>query len=118
MKGYVGYTFREPLGSLVAEYERHFLTERHWRTTPRLYSKGLWRFFSKFPRKSSPEQFAMADVEDWKVWRLEEGAAYSTMRFECCVVKAFFSWLINERPGGEFADLANPMTIPRWPRPE
>lgn len=106
-------TYREPLRTLIGRYESQFLRERHAAKTSCYYAQSLWNFFSHFPRKSSPEQFALADAEDYRVWRAEEGAPYSVIRKELCVVKAFFSWLINETSGYE--ELANPILIPPWP---
>ena len=110
------FYYREPLASLVGRWEAHMLAERHYWTTPGMYSRSLERFFSKFPKKSAPEQIHLADTEDWRVWRAEEGAAYSTIRKELGAVRAFYSWLINE-VGGKYADMPNPVIIPVWPEP-
>ena len=100
-------SYRRPLGDYVGRFEAAFLREKHHRRTPAVFSRSLWKFFSKFPRKSSPAQFAMPDTEDYKVWRLDEGAALNTVRNELRAVRAFFSWLIRECP--EFFDFPNPV---------
>lgn len=107
-------TYRSPLRELIGKYEAQFLNEKHARWTAAQYSRSLWNYFRKFPRKSDPRQFSLSDTADWRVWREEEGAAYSTVRKELCTVRAFFAWLVEEVPGYE--DLAIPVVIPAWPQ--
>lgn len=105
-------TYRSPLRELIGRYESAFLKEKHHKNTPMLFSRYLWSFFSKFPKKSSPTQFAMADVEDWKVWRAEDGMSYYSIRNELAAVRAFFAFIIREVP--EFAEFPNPVRIPPY----
>ena len=108
-------TYREPLRTLIGQFEAAFLREKHNPKVPKMWSNSLWAFFSKFPRKSSPAQFSMADVEDWKVWRSEEGMAYNTIRRELSAIRTFFAFIIREVP--EFADFPNPVRIPPYIKP-
>jgi site-specific recombinase XerD len=108
--------YREPLRTLIGRYESQLLNRRLHKTTSRLFSQRLWHFFSHFPRKSRPDQFDLSDCEDYRQWRQEEGLAYSTIRSELCVVKAFFNWVAIEEEG-EFRGLRNPVEVPPWPQP-
>ena len=108
-------TYREPLRTLIGQYEAELYSRKLHKNTRRNFSDNLWKFFSHFPRKSSPEQFHLADCEDYRELRREEGAAYSTIRYELCSVHAFFSWLIVAGEG--FRDLLQPVKIPVWPEP-
>jgi hypothetical protein len=98
---------REPIRTLVGRFEPLA------RKTSQNYSRSLQKFFSMFPRKSSPEQFSLADILDYREWRREEGAPYSTVRSELCTVHGFFSWLQEAVPGYE--ELPQPVVIPPWP---
>jgi site-specific recombinase XerD len=108
-------TYREPLRTLVGQYESELYGRKLHPRTYRNFSDNLWRFFSHFPKKSRPEQFHLADCEDYREMRREEGAAYSTVRYELCSVRAFFSWLQVAVP--DYRDLPNPVVIPVWPQP-
>src|SRR5277367_4506202 len=98
---------REPLRTLVGKYESQLLRRRLHRRTSADVASSLWRFFRSFPKKSAPEQFAGADVADYRVWRAEQGGAYSTIRKELCHVHMFFSWLIEEVP--EYREFPQPV---------
>jgi len=66
---------------------------KHWEKS----SRALWDFFSFFPRKSRPEQFLQADVEDWVQWKLTTGVSTIHVRDKLKRVKAFFRWLQREK---------------------
>jgi hypothetical protein len=57
----------------------------------------LERFFKHFPEQSGLEQFTIADVTDYRQWRLDEGCSKSALMSELNVVKRFWRWLIEEK---------------------
>ena len=70
---------REPLRTLIGKYEAQLGCGFE---TGRSFGQSLWNFFRHFPKKSRPDQFSLADVQDYRVWRATEGIAYSTIRKE------------------------------------
>jgi site-specific recombinase XerD len=103
-------TYREPLRWLIGRFEAQLARDKV--KSFRDIDLSLWNFFSHFPRKSRPEQFALADAEDYRVWRSDEGRSYATIRKELGHVRMFFRWL-QGLP--EFEDLAIPVVVPTWP---
>lgn len=93
--------FREPLGGLIGRYEAKVVANQKNKWSMRRADRCLKMFFGKFPKKSAPEQFSLADAEDYRVWRAEEGATYLTVRTELGYVRAFFKFLVEEVPGFE-----------------
>lgn len=104
---------REPIRTLVGKFEAQLLREGQHGQYYRELDDSLYAYFFAFPRKSSPEQFSLADTEDWRIWEADKGRAYSVIRKRLCHIKSFFSWLIEEVPGYE--ELANPVVVPAWP---
>lgn len=105
---YRGYTYPQPLAVYIGRYEQAFLLERPHRDSPRLLSRSLWAFFSRFPKRKRPQDFWVSDAEDFKRLRLESGAKWSRVRLEMGYVRGFFKWLIEEQ-GLEMAQPVIPM---------
>jgi site-specific recombinase XerD len=94
---YVGYTYPEPLGSYIAEYDRQFLARRVHRHTPRRHARAIWEFFSRLPGRHDPTKIYATDVEDFREIRLAQGYSWNTVRTELGYVGTFFNWLIREK---------------------
>jgi site-specific recombinase XerD len=93
---YKNFTYPQPLGRYVAEFEQTHVRRRLSRKMPQTFSKSLWEFFSRFPTRKDPRHFYVTDVEDYKQVRLDAGYAWNTVRKELCLVRTFFNWLARE----------------------
>lgn len=80
------------------------------------YTNVLYSFLKAFPKKQTPSEFYVTDVEDWAVMRGRE-VRPRTLETEIAIIRYFFEWLRVEIGLG----LANPATrrkTPRQPREE
>ncbi len=75
------------------------------RETFTYYDKILREFLDFFPRKKSPQDFQMCDLEDYK-GALENKRTFWRMRLELQVIRSWFNWL---RLKPEFASITNPV---------
>jgi site-specific recombinase XerD len=99
---------REPLRSLVGQYEATLVTDRtHSHKTIRDFCDAIEGFFYDHPETKRPEQILIVDVEDWRL-AMEERMAPNTVRKYLCCVKAFYSWL---RKTGR--NIEDPVVIPK-----
>ena len=84
-----------PIDKYLGRYQSWLLT---------LYgSRSFWynathleRFFARFPKTTSLDEFTIADVSDYKIWRLREGANVGTVQIELNAVRHFWSWMIEQ----------------------
>ena len=106
---------REPIRTLVGKFEAQLLREGQHGQYYRELDDSLCDYFFAFPRKSSPEQFSLADTEDWRVWEADKGRSYGVIRKRLGHISSFFTWLQESVPGYE--ELANPVVVPTWPEP-
>jgi len=105
---YVGYTYPQPLGKYIAEFDQSLLQKRMARVQPSRYARALWDFFSRFPQRKDPTRFYVTDVEDYKALKISEGLAANTVRGRLCILRTFFNWMIREAG----VDMPNPVIIP------
>ena len=83
---------RSELHDLQASYE-NYVSLTTTRASAVRYCKCLTAFFSRFPDRSTPEEFTRRDVEDYRIWRIREGLSPKTINYELAVVKAFWNWM-------------------------
>lgn len=82
------------LTRLQAQYER-YIDATASTATGRRYSKSLNAFFSYFPEKTDPREFAKADIEDYKAYRRKAGISARTVNYDLQIVRAFWNWMID-----------------------
>src|SRR3990167_2136303 len=82
------FFLRNPLGKYVAKFEFLCFQTLQFRSYLN-YCQALQRFFSCFPSKSSPEQFDICDVEDYR--RTSKRSKWGIV-FDIRVVSVFYNW--------------------------
>ena len=87
------YKWREPLERFIGAFEAQIATIYGGRYLQML-DIALLKFFSRFPRKSRPEQFHITDVEDYRQERLGAGLSPHTVTRELGMLRSFFNWYI------------------------
>lgn len=64
------------------------------------YSRVLSKFCSRFPPKQFTYEFLRADLEDYKLERLQEGASAKTVNIELSVLRGFWRFMLRmDTPG-------------------
>ena len=56
----------------------------------------LEKFFAHFPPQMGLEYFTIADLQEYREWRLNSGTKVGTLEIELTSVKAFWKWLIED----------------------
>ena len=83
------------LSNYVGKFEGLALRNlRH--STYNNYARFLERFMDWAGWDRTPESFDGFGIEDYKVYRLKEGATPGRVYAELAVVRRFFQWLIEE----------------------
>lgn len=59
------------------------------------YSQAIHNFLSKFPGKTEPGHFYRMDCEEYRAKRKEEGISPRTINVEMAVVRAFWTYMIE-----------------------
>ena len=83
-----------PIRKLLGEWHVFLLNSVRRRTWEH-YTRRCENFFEKFPKKERPQDFDRCDVEDYRKWRAEEGAAASTVKQELAIVSSFWGWMMD-----------------------
>ena len=91
-----GFHYNKPLEYYIGQYEARVLQESPSRFIGPITSRALWKFFSRFPKRKRPQDFWVTDAEDYKRIRLEQGAAWNSVRSELGYIRGFFRFVITE----------------------
>lgn len=94
---YEGYLFHT---APAATYER--------------YGRCLSKFISHFPQKRFTYDFLRADLEDYKLARLKEGANATTVNIELSILRGFWKFMLKMEASGV---LINPVVGVRVKNP-
>jgi hypothetical protein len=84
-----------PMDKLVGEFEAQ-LIGRVTNSTLYGYSRVLTEFFDAYPNKTSPREFTINHVEDWKAAQ-EKRYSFYGVRCRLQYLKAFFNWFQREK---------------------
>lgn len=94
-----------PIEKYLGEYES-FVFRLRGSDALKATDRHCQKFFSYFPKDAGLEQFTIADVADYKIWRRREKVSAATIQVELGFVRAFWRWLAEHRD----LPLQNPVT--------
>ena len=80
------------------------------RETFTYYDKILREFLEFFPKKKTPQDFSICDVEDYK-GHLENSRSFWRVRLELQVIRMFWNWLHLKEKFRELSQIVNSQKI-------